>query len=104
MDGLRWALIELLGFIVLIALARLAAIHEAAKHGAAKPSELEGLIGERRARADTPDSQPADAQGLLGGVSLGANCWPAKGRGRGGYSPHARSGRERETDPEALDE
>lgn len=104
MDGLRWALIELLGFIVLIALARLAAIHEAAKHGAAKPSELEGLIGERRARADTPDSQPADAQGLLGGVSLGASCWPAKGRGRSGYSPHVRSGRERETDPEALDE
>lgn len=106
-EGLKWALIELGGFIILIAAARLAAIYEASKQGAAKASELEGLIPQSDSesaqggrRGESTDGCPWPA-----GVSMSGNCWPAKGKGRTRHNVNLPSERGvRETDPESLDE
>jgi hypothetical protein len=86
-EGLRWALIELGGFIILIACARLAAIYESSRTGAAKQSELEGLIpqeGDELGSEQGPAGSPIH--------STPVSCWPTKVR----PAQH--------TDPESLDE
>ncbi|KAG8457695.1 hypothetical protein KFE25_001481 [Diacronema lutheri] len=118
-EGLKWALIELGGFIMLIACARLAAIYEASKHGGIRPSELEGLIAQPSGPSNLPAGgrsadeasadeaeRPAKTHSVFSGVSVSANCWPAKpkGRPRGRARDYAPELAPRETDPESLDE
>eukprot|EP00307_Rebecca_sp_RCC1486_P003403 CAMPEP_0119413510 /NCGR_PEP_ID=MMETSP1335-20130426/5578_1 /TAXON_ID=259385 /ORGANISM="Chrysoculter rhomboideus, Strain RCC1486" /LENGTH=91 /DNA_ID=CAMNT_0007438309 /DNA_START=70 /DNA_END=345 /DNA_ORIENTATION=+ len=70
-NGLKWALVELAGFILLIAAARLASIYEARKL-LAKKSELQGLIGAggEATRCGSNNSSPAEAATLEYGPSL----------------------------------
>ena len=76
MGGVQLALYQLGAFIVLIALARLAAVYEASRAHAAKPSELVGLMGARR----DSDDDGADAERARPRTPEAISCWPARGR------------------------
>lgn len=70
-NGLKWALVELGAFIILIAVARFASVYEARKL-LAKNSELQGLIGGdgEPTRGGSHNSSPADAVALEYGPAL----------------------------------
>ena len=95
MGGLQLALYELGGFIVLIGLARLAALYEASRSHGAKPSELVGLMGARHDSDDDDDDAERCAQPRTP-EHISISCWPSRGR------------REEEdykyTDPDELDD
>lgn len=87
------ALIELGAFIVLIGLARLAAIYEASRSHGAKPSELVGLMGVRRDSDDDDDVERAQPRTP---EHVAISCWPSRGRRpEDGY---------KYTDPDELDD
>ncbi|KAJ1625655.1 hypothetical protein T492DRAFT_879801 [Pavlovales sp. CCMP2436] len=101
-EGFWWALVELGGFIVLIACARLAAVMEGAQDGA-RPSECEGLLGSGSpASSDGPGDERAAPRSERpeGLAAISANCWPAR-RERGAPLPRQPVF---DTDPESLDE